>query len=398
MRSKLCLVTSNLFFAEVFLSRQIHTLEHQYDLSVVVNSTPTEYRQVIGGQAKFLNFSLERKIRPWRDLVSLAQLVRHFRRERYDVVHSTTPKAGFLAMVAAFLAGTPVRIHTFTGQVWQTRSGVMRWLLKATDRLTARCATTLLVDGTNQLNFLLSHRIVSPSKARVLGNGSICGVDVDRFKPSDAFKADVRRELGIPANDVLLVYMARLTVDKGALVMAQAFSKLCSNVAMNFHLLMIGPDEDNLTQEIESMTCQHRTRLHMMGYTREPEKYIAAADVFCLPSYREGFPMVLLNAAACAVPAIASRIHGSTDAIVDTVTGLLHEAGDHEALVAHVLTLANNVQLRRSLGDAARRRVVDLYSETVVTRELAGLYEDLLEHTRRPPTIGSQQVREKQDH
>jgi glycosyltransferase involved in cell wall biosynthesis len=307
----------------------------------------------------------------------LVRLVRHFRRERYDVVHSTTPKAGLLAMAAALIAHIPVRIHTFTGQVWQTRSGAMRWLLKATDGLTSSCATTVLVDGTNQLNFLLSHGVVSPSKARVLGNGSICGVDIDRFRPCDTFKGDVRSEFDIPEDDVVLVYMARLTVDKGALVMAKAFRILCSSGAGNFHLLMIGPDEENLTQEIESTVGEHRARLHMMGYTREPEKYIAAADVFCLPSYREGFPMVLLNAAACAVPAIASRIHGSTDAIVDTVTGLLHEAGDHEALVAHVLALANDVQLRRRLGDAARRRVVDLYSETVVTRELAGLYENL---------------------
>ena len=392
MRSKLCLVTSNLFFAEVFLSRQIRAFEHQFDLSVVVNATRAEYCEAIGGEANFIDVCLERKIRPWRDLVSLIRLVGRFRRDKFDIVHSTTPKAGLLAMSAAFLTATPVRIHTFTGQVWQTKSGLMRWLLKCTDKLTARLATAVLVDGVNQFDFLVAHHVVLPSKARVLGNGSICGVNVDRFVPSNAHKMAVRRELGIPADVLLIVYMARLTVDKGALVMAKAFGQLCSSGALAAHLLMVGPDEDKLAEQIQSIVGEHRTRLHLMGYTREPEKYIAAADIFCLPSYREGFPMVLLNAAACAVPVIASRIHGSTDAVEDNLTGLLHEAGNHNALVEHIVALGLDPQLRSKVGNAARRRVIELYSEEVVTKELITLYETLLGRVHRPSTVDSQRV------
>lgn len=389
MRPRLCLVTSNLFFAEVFLARQIRTFEADWDVTVIVNAAEAEYRAAVGGYAEVLNFALQRKIRPWLDLVSLIRLVHHFARRRYDVVHSTTPKAGLLAMVSAWLARTPVRIHTFTGQVWQTRSGAMRWLLKMTDRLTARSATAVLVDGVHQLEFLREHGVVTAPKARVIGNGSICGVDVDRFHPSDAFRAEVRNELAIPPGALLLVYMARLTVDKGALVMAKAFAALASTGRTDVHLIMIGPDEDGLTAQIEAIVGEHRHALHLMGFTRTPERYIAAADIFCLPSYREGFPMVLLNAAACAVPAVASRIHGSTDAIVDSVTGLLHEPGDDIALVNLVLALAADPALRTRLGHAARRRVVEMFSEEVVTHELGRLYRTLSDDVRKR-TAGNQ--------
>ncbi|KQU74856.1 MULTISPECIES: glycosyltransferase [unclassified Rhizobacter] len=378
MTRKFGIITSNLFFAEVFLARQIRSFEKEFDLTVVINCNEAEYRRGIGGNARFLNVALERKISPWRDLCSLISLTREFRRNKYTLVHSTTPKAGLLAMIAGRLAGVPIRIHTFTGQVWQTRSGFMRWMLKATDKLTTRCATTVLVDGHNQLSFLIDHGVLSPAKGKVIGNGSICGVDTNKFAPSPAHRTSVRHEIGAADDEVLLVYMARLTVDKGALLMAQAFTRLCEEQTIGYRLLMIGPDEENLTDLIRTTVGKHVDRLHMLGYTRTPERYIAAADIFCLPSYREGFPMVLLNAAACAVPALAARIHGSTDAIEDNATGLLHDSGDLGDMVQKIRTLAGDASLRARLGEAARARVMELYAESVVTGRLRELYEQLI--------------------
>jgi len=221
---------------------------------------------------------------------------------------------------------------------------------------------------------LSEHGIVRPPKGRVLGNGSICGVDTARFAPNPQARNEVRREFGLKEEEILLVYMARLTVDKGAIVMANAFLALCDSTPNRFRLLMIGPDEESLTPQIEALLAPYRNRLHLLGYTREPQKYIAAADTFCLPSYREGFPMVLLNAAACGVTAVASRVHGSTDAILDGQTGVLHDAGDSAGLAEVIGRLASDPALRQRLGAAARQRVESQFSERAVNEALNRTY------------------------
>lgn len=387
MKNKLCLITSNLFFVEVFLARQIRVLEQEYDVTVIVNATEIEYRENVGGGARTLNVALQRRIAPLQDLRSLCKLVALFRKEKFEIIHSATPKAGLLAMTAALIARRPTRIHTFTGQVWQTRSGFMRWLLKTADKVTAYCATAVLIDGRDQYDFLVGEGVVSIQKGRVLGNGSICGVDIHRFRPDDSVKALVRSEFAIPATDILLLYMARLTVDKGALVMAEAFARLCEDAIVSVHLLMVGPDEENLADVIRSLVGCHGQRLHVIGYTREPQKYFAGADIFCLPSYREGFPMVLLNAAACGVPSIASRVHGSTDAIDEGVTGLHHDPGDVVGLSKQIALLAKESALRKTMGEAARDRLIRLYSEDAVTQLLQAFYEEVLSHRLKPDVV-----------
>ena len=326
-----------------------------------------------GLNARVHSVPIERKVSPLRDLRALLQLVRLFVAHRYRVVHSITPKAGLVAMLAAWLARVPVRIHTFTGQVWVTRRGPARALLRALDRLIARLATHVLVDSPSQRDFLIGAGVVSASKASVLANGSICGVDGARFHPDATARTRIRRESRVPDDAVVFLYLGRLSRDKGVLDLARAFAAVAARHA-SVRLAFVGPDEEGLRPRIEELAGPFADRVSVLGFTTTPGENMAAADVFCLPSYREGFGQVAVEAAAVGLPVIASRIYGVVDAVADGETGLLHAPGDLEALRSHMETFVLQPELRRRLGTAGRSRALRDFSAERVTRALLEYY------------------------
>jgi glycosyltransferase involved in cell wall biosynthesis len=172
---------------------------------------------------------------------------------------------------------------------------------------------------------------------------------------------------GIPQDALVFLYMARLTRDKGALLMAEGFSRLARAGVIDSHLLIVGPDEEGLRPRIAEICAGCRDRVHMLDYTRAPERLMSAADIFCMPSYREGFGTVFINAAAAGIPAIASRIYGSQEAVLDGITGLLHEAGNADDLAEKMRILGCNPTLRSTLGSNALVRVERDFSESAVT-------------------------------
>jgi glycosyltransferase involved in cell wall biosynthesis len=301
------------------------------------------------------------------------RLVRLFTAHRFRVVHSVTPKAGLLAMLAAWLARVPVRIHTFTGQVWATRRGTGRMLLRAMDRLIARLATHVLVDSPSQRDFLIGSGVVSAGKASVLANGSICGVDAERFRPDAAARTRIRNEAGVRDDAILFLYLGRLSRDKGVLDLARAFAGLATQHT-SAHLALVGPDEEGLRDRIGDIVGKFANRVSVRHFTARPEQSMAGADVFCLPSYREGFGQVAIEAAATGLPVIASRIYGIVDAVVEGETGLLHAPADVEALRSHMETLMLRPDLRRRLGEAGRARALRDFSAERVTRALLEYY------------------------
>ncbi len=322
---------------------------------------------------------ISRPIAPWADLIALLALFRLFRQQRFDLVHSITPKAGLLAMLAGWLARVPLRLHSFTGQVWVTRAGIMRTLLKSADQLIALLSTHVLADSPSQREFLIAQGIVRASKSAVLAQGSICGVDAVRFRSDAAARERVRLSHGIPPGAVVFLYLGRINRDKGLRDLAHAFAEAGARHP-DVHLLLVGPDEDNLGAAIASAAAASAARLHRAGLTDRPQEYFAAADVFCLPSYREGFGTTIIEAAAAGVPAIGSRIYGITDAIVEGETGLMFEPGNVQQLAQSMRTLAGDASLRRRMGQKARERAVRDFSSTVVTAALLEYYEKLLAH------------------
>ena len=376
-RPRICIVVAAPLTLKAFMLGHLEALARIVEVTVVANFAPEDASFPWPAEITRVAIPIARPIAPWADLVALLALFRLFRTRHFDLVHSITPKAGLLAMLAGALAGVPLRLHSFTGQVWVTRAGLMRTLLKSADRLIARLATQVLADSASQRAFLIAQGVVAASKSAVLTKGSFCGVDTARFRPDPAARERVRRRHGIPPDAVVFLYLGRIIRDKGLLDLAHAFAEAGARHP-NAHLLLVGPDEGHLRAALTSAAADCAVRLHSAGLTNRPQEYFAAADIFCLPSYREGFGTTIIEAAASGVPAIGSRIYGITDAIVGGETGLLFEAGEVQQLARNMRTLAGDEGLRARMGENARERAVRDFSSTVVTAALLEYYEALL--------------------
>lgn len=376
---RLCYVVSSQMTVSAFLKDHIAAASDAgYEVSVVANTHDEEFLTRLGLSASFHSVAIVRHISPLRDLLALLSLCRLFFTRRFDIVHSISPKAGLLSMIAASLTRVPHRIHTFTGQVWVTQSGVKRWLLKQVDRLLAALTTRALVDSASQREFLLAESVLDAGNSEVVGSGSICGVDSLRFRPDREVRRAARDELGIPENTPLLLFLGRLTRDKGVLDLALAFARLAERFA-DVRLLLVGPDEAGLSRDILRVCGSVKSRVHFVGFTAYPERYMASADIFCLASYREGFGAVVIEAAATGIPCVASRIYGITDAVIDGCTGLLHAPGDVEAIESLVSALILDLDRRLDMGVKARRRALTKFSRLESSKGLLAFYGKMID-------------------
>lgn len=365
IKDRICFVVSSPMTARVFLAGHLLALSRRYPVELVCNVGSNSAIDSLAGKVEIIPVAIDRKVSLLSDLAALFKLYLHFRARRYRVICSVTPKAGLLSQLAAFLNSVPVRIHIFTGQVWVTRSGIKRQLLKAADKLMVWLATDLLTDSPSQRAFLISEGVVRPDKIQVLAAGSICGVDTARFRPRPEVRERLRREQGIPQDAVVVLFLGRMNRDKGILDLARAFAELAP-AHENLWLLAVGPDEGNLQSQVAQICLAVSSRTRLVGFTCEPESFMTAADVFALPSYREGFGSSVIEAAACGVPGLCSEIYGLTDAVVDGVTGLLHRPADI-AGIRQGLERLLDPGLRNTLGEAARARVVGDFSQQRLT-------------------------------
>jgi glycosyltransferase involved in cell wall biosynthesis len=352
-------------------------------------ASPVEGADALGRIAgiRFVPIDVPRGIAPLRDLAALVSIFRLFRSFRPDVVHSTTPKAGLLCAVAGFLACVPVRLHTFTGQQWLVLSGPIRWLSMASDWLIARLNTHCYADSPSQRDFLTAAGLCRADAISVLESGSLAGVDLARFDP-EALAERARRcreMLAIPHAARVVLFIGRVTRDKGLVELADAFSRVKASDP-GAYLVVVGPTEPKrdplpptLLQALES-----DERIRMTGYDPEPEKYLAMADLLCLPSYREGFGNVVIEAGALGVPTVGTRIDGLRDAVLDGVTGLLVPPKNAAALAGALASLLKDDARRRQMGNAARERARNLFDSRIVNRRVLAEYERLLGN-RNPP-------------
>ncbi len=376
---KLCVVATIPAVVYAFMQGHVRAAAGKWPVTIVTHPDDAELLQGLGAQ--FVPLPISRKISPWRDMLAFVRLVLLFRRERFDLVHSIMPKTGLLAMVAARLAGVPNRMHTFTGQVWATKRGWKRSLLKQADRLIVHFATQVLVDSPSQRDFLVREGVLPASKGQVIGNGSICGVDGQRFHADITVRQAVREELGIGSAQTVILFLGRLNADKGIPELAQVFAEIAAR-REEVLLLLVGAEEDVPFSRVQQICGRYADRLRRVSFTPAPERYMAASDIFCLPSHREGFGQVIIEAAACGVPAVASRIYGITDAVAEGETGLLFPAGDAAMLKQQLLKLIEDEPLRRQMGVAARARALRLFSGEKITMGMQALYAQLLGRQR----------------
>lgn len=360
-----------------------------------VAAIPNSLNQLLNGQLRFLNDNYEivgvaspdldlhkllreregirtaelpisRRIDLLADLRSLWLLYRLFRRERPDAVHSLTPKAGLLSMMAAKAAGVPVRVHSFTGLIFPWKSGAMSRLLRYMDMLLSACATHLLPEGEGVRSDLIKHSVTN-KPMRVLANGNINGVDLEWFAPQTRPKVD-----GVTR----FVFVGRMVKDKGIEELRSAFERLDGEV----ELIMVG----NFEQKLDPISQETYDWLHsspkvrLVGFQSDIRSFLAEADVFVLPSHREGFPNSPMQAGAMERASIVTDICGCNEVVVDGETGLLVEPHSAESLYQAMKRLSEDSELCRSMGIKARERVTKLFDQKVVWNALLDFYKEVV--------------------
>ena len=354
-----------------FLFNHLKHLSDHFNITVIVNTSDQDFLVKQGLNIKVIPLKISREINLISDFCCLFSLFFLFLKERPAAVHSITPKAGLIAMVAAKLARVPFRVHTFTGQVWVTSSGIKRFILMSFDGLIGLLTTYNLVDSGSQRDFLIEQRVLTKDKALVFGSGSVSGVDLSKFKAKKSVGDKIRQELEIPRDAFIFLYLGRLVKDKGVLDLARAFSGIES---LNAYLLFVGPDEGMLADTIKEICFNTPLNIRLLGFTDAPYKYLSASNVICLPSYREGFGSVIIEAAAMGVPAVASNIYGITDAVVNNQTGLLHQAGNIPDIQRSMEHMLFNKRLLAKFSKAAKTRVSKEFDSKIITSAWVNFY------------------------
>jgi len=375
------------FFLVSQLQVQVEQLAaYGMEVQLVSGEGPELSRLHLGPRLRYTAIEFVRPICPWKDIKTLWQLILLFARERPEIVHSTTPKTGLLAAIAGFVTHIPVRLHTFTGQPWLHRRGLVRRLARAADRLIGMLNTRCYADSHSQRQFLIEEGLIPAAKLCVLGGGSLAGVDITRFdrnRWTENERQHLRQKFSVGPGAKVILFLGRIARDKGIQELLTAFEQLVVE-GYDCHLLLVGPSDEECGGESFLLSGAPRAavRIHAIGYTDCPERYLAFADLLCLPSYREGFGTVVIEAAAMGVPTVGTRINGLKDAVVDGETGMLVEPHDAKALhEALAMLLSSPDQLSR-LGQAAFERVRRLFDARHVNRLLAEEYLQLLMHVR----------------
>lgn len=376
---KIARVSTVPFFVLTQLSAQIDALSASgMAVTVIASSDELSEDLAASKSSTYIPVNIEREINPIQDFLSLVSLIRVFKKNKFDLVHSTTPKAGLLCAIAGRLAGTGVRLHTFTGQPWVTMSGVKRTILKLCDKVIASLNTHCYADSVSQKNFLVSNGIIKAEKISVLGAGSLAGIDLQRFDSSrysaEEFRA-MRNELQITDTGKILLFVGRITPDKGIKELITAFNEIVRKDPDVF-LVFVGPFESAGEEVVNRVAdASVRDNIKIVGYSDEPEKYMAFADLLCLPSYREGFGTVVIEAAAMGTPTVGTNIYGLSDAIVDGETGVLVTLKDAASLQAGILSVLGKPALQSAMGDAARKRAKSHFGSQACSELLISEYK-----------------------
>lgn len=365
-----------------FLKRQAGYIGSAgFDVCVISSPGPELERFAKREGVSFHAIPMTRVISPFRDLVSVIRLARFFRARRPDIVHAHTPKAGLLAIVAAFLTGVPCRIFHIHGHPHSTARGLARTILKLSTRIPAALATRVLCVSASSLDVAVAEGLCVPDKISVVAGGSSNGVDAEqRFSPDGLLPDDKFKPNG---GDLVIGFAGRLVCDKGIRELHAAWRRIRAEFP-NTRLLIAGAPEQRDAVPGELLNSfRSDERVRFLGWTNDMPAFYSAIDVLALPSYREGLPTVVLEAAAMQVPAVAARSVGCVDAVVDGVTGLLVEPGDSYGLAGALRAYLTDPELRVRHGHAARERVLRDFRPEDVWRATLAEYQAALDPTRR---------------
>ena len=323
---------------------------------------------------------ISREINLKSDLASLWRLYELFRKEKFDIIHSHTPKAGLISSMAGFLSMIRIRLHTFTGQVWVNLSGPKKSLLILLDRLITFLNTMNYTDSFGQKKFLMEHGVGNEKSLAVIHKGSLGGINAERFSPEKLHQKilDKKGEIFPDYNGKILLYLGRINKDKGLRELWEAFKIL--HPQHRLQLLLVGPVEtlDDVNFKILIEEMQKSPDVKFINFTSEPEVYLGLCDIFCFPSYREGFGTVALEASAMEKPVVASNIYGLSEAVEDRKSGLLFEVYNSQDLSLKLEELITNENFAKDLGRYGRERVLIDFTDRILTEKMIAEYFRLI--------------------
>jgi glycosyltransferase involved in cell wall biosynthesis len=336
--------------------------------------------------AEHLPIRINTHISPIRDLVSIIQLWSRLRKLRPHVVHAHMSKAGMVGMVAAWLARIPIRVYHNHGIALYGESWVRKKLIVIAERLSNRLATHVIFCSASTRQFAIEHHISSSTKSRVLLDGTISGIDIEKYKPpaTNELRSEQRQEWGIDDQKVVLGFVGRIVPHKGIKTLIEAWRMLDQSTRQRACLVMAGGMADEDLQQLVEHAQREMPEVKFVGWVQDMASFYAGLDVLVLPSWYEGLPYSVMEAQSTGLPAIVTHVPGNIDAIVDEQTGLFVPVRDPEALAATIKRLVADADKRKQLGQAARRRIVEQFSQERVMDGMMEFYRQQLAHDPAP--------------
>lgn len=383
-KPKLIRITTISLSLELLLEGQLEFMQNHFE--VVAISADKEELERLGKERGYETYHVEmtRQITPMSDLKAVYKLYRYFKKEKPTIVHTHTPKAGIVGMMAAWLAGVPHRLHTVAGLPLMEATGFKRKVLDFVEKLTYRWATAVYPNSKVLYDFILSEKLTKPRKLKVIGQGSSNGIDTQHFNPILFTEArnTLRKELHIPEDSFVFVFVGRLVGDKGINELVKAFQKLnTQQKAQSTTLLLVGfleTELDPLHPEVLE-AIETNSNIVAVGYQPDVRPYLAASDALAFPSYREGFPNVVMQAGAMGLPAIVTNINGCNEIIVPNVNGLIIPPKNPEALKEAMQEVIISPDLYQNLQRTARDKITSRYERHDVWEALLATYQALLD-------------------
>lgn len=354
-----------------------HKFMSQNGFEVVGVSSEGKYLQDIADDEGIRVEAIEmtRKITPLKDLKSLWKLYRLLKKEHPFIVHTHTPKAGVIGMLASYFANVPNRLHTVAGLPLLEVKGVKRTILNFVEKLTHKCATRVYPNSNGLKDIILENKFIEPKKLKVIAKGSSNGIDTAHFNTalfSEKNKQRLKNELKIKEDDFVFIFVGRIVTDKGINELIKAFDKL-SKMKEKIKLLLVGSFEDELDplQEVTKNIINTNKQIISVGYQNDVRPYFSIADVLTFPSYREGFPNVVMQAGAMGLPSIVSNINGCNEIIEQNINGFIIPVKNMDALYDAMLKMILNSDMKLK----TREMITTRFEQKVVWEALLNEYK-----------------------
>ncbi len=363
----------------LLLKGQLKYLNQFFDVTAISGDGPDLEEVEAREEVRTYSIEMQRQISPLKDLLSLIDLYLYFRKEKPFIVHSITPKAGLLSMVAAKFAGVPHRVHTFTGLIFPYKKGFTQKILILMDKILCACATRIYPEGEGVKKDLERFGITK-KKLQVLGNGNVNGINPDYFNKntfSDTDLDGLRKSLGIYQSDFVFLFVGRLVGDKGINELVSAFEDLkLIPENKNIKLLLVGPGEAQDPLHPETVRSIHSNKnIISVGYQKDVRPYFAISDSLVFPSYREGFPNVVMQAGAMELPSIVTDISGCNEIIINKENGLIIPVKDKDALKDAMKMFLLNKEFYYNLKKNSRPMIVERYNQSLVWETIVNEYK-----------------------